>query len=348
MASMRNQSQDNLGLLLGMTSAIETGGQPLDPAAVLGTLLDELRNKRNVAPSGASLTVAIALCDELAAHLRSLTPAEVISACDSTCTTSESDSEAPSHSKSRPSAKTRARFRRHQQQQQLQQQQQQQQQELELHQEPQPQWQQWQQQWQEQQQQWQEQHTPGTPLPGLLEQQQQQFRQSLWNGGWLMAPMAPIGPMVAPMAQPNAGVGVVVVDGRGDGRGGGRGGGRGRHRIAEQHEEYCQPVGSAQTFTRAMWSGGWQMVPLAQVQEAPELPQQARSADGGGAMHTEGEAGGGLKQRVLRCMKVRRWQRCQAVWTEWMRAGDSAAEMMGTTDDVEPEGVHAWYTPPSM
>ena len=290
-----------------------------DPVAVLSSLLGHLRDGKAAAPSSTTAAAALALCEELSNHLRALTispsAGPLSTACDSQCTTSESDSETSSKSvsKSRPSARSRARLRRQQQQQQQQQpdslgrfvaQQQQQ---------PPPprhahdpamqqaqhdewqQWQQWQWQWREHQQ------LPSQPLPGVLEQQEQHFRSSLWNGQWLVMPVAP---PHASMSAPPSHVAMPAVAAGGGGPVGGYAMQAPPH-VMIRNGRHEMVIADDATFRQVMWTGGWHVVPRASL---------------------VGAHGADIKTRVQRCMKVHRWERMQRVWTEWMRGIEEEAQ----------------------
>ena len=284
---------------------------PLDPVAALSALLGSLRDGSTAQPSYATAAHALSLVEELAAHLRTLTrtascgaePAatavSIIPACDSQQTTSESDSDnyASSHSKSRPSARSRARMRRQQQQQQqAQQAQAQPQPQHETQTEP------WQQQWQQWQWQWRE-HRPCLPLPGVIEAQEHHFRQSLWNGQWLVVPVAP--PLTTGISAPGTPELVVL--------------------------EAPVPQPKPEDFRHAMWSGEWRMVPLSYSQGQPLPPQYGVAANGAmdpalGVPATERARYLPFRLRVQRCMRVYRWQRMQRIWTEWMRSSGTQAD----------------------
>ena len=280
---------------LAVRSDVAIMSQDQDPVEVLSSLLSDLRDGKLAAPSRTIATAALALCDELSNHLRTLTlspSASLLStACVLQCTSSESDSETPSKgtSKSRPSARSRARLRRQQQQLLLLQQPQhdpaQQAQHVEWQQQ---QWQQWQWQWREHQQ------LPRQPLPGVLEQQEQHFRSSLWNGQWLVMPVAP------PHATtPSSHVAMAAVAASGGGPAGG---------YPMQLSTHGMVVTDDTTLRQATWTGGGGVMPRA---------IRASMA----ATH-----GVDLKTRVQRCMKVHRWERMQRVWTDWMRLSSSREE----------------------
>jgi hypothetical protein len=227
-------------------ATLDKSPMPVEPAAVIGDLLDRLRSDIPApALSNESITLALTLCNELSLHLRTLLPRPeaLETACDSICTTSESETEGATYSKSRPSAKARARQRRQMQQAQ--------QQQVEEQTQEQQQWQQWQ-QWQSQ---WQWQHSAGVAANQLqerFEQLEQQFRSSLWNGGWNMVPTSP-----------HSSAATHAIPGKGGSKG------RGRSQPVAQpawHELTDSQTASDTSFRQAMWSGSWQMVPRPQVQ----------------------------------------------------------------------------------
>ena len=264
--------------------------QPRDPVAVLSTLLGQLRDGKTSVSSSSAVT-ALALCEDISDQLRALimppAAAPLATACDSQCTTSESDSDSTvkGPSKNRPSARSRARLRRNQQQAQYS--------ESQRHYDE---WQQWQSQWRESQ-------PMSQPLPGVIEQQEQHFRSSLWSGGWVVVPVAPIVPPGA--GGPIAGATPIVT--------------QSTEAMAENianrgalvgHAPSMQvaDVSDAIAFQQGMFSGGWQAVPATNM-----------AATGTSAPTP-------FKERAQRCMKVYRWQRMQNVWTEWMRDAGSDRE----------------------
>jgi hypothetical protein len=190
---------------------------------------------------------------------------------DSACATSESDSDHMStHSRSRPSARARARLLRRQQEQR----QQVQDEEQEGHEHLQGgsaghadlQWQQWQWQWQAMGT-----HAPGQPLPFLHEYQEQQeehFRSSLWNGGWVMAPIALAAPIVASRSPPPP---QHTYDPR---RPSAASTQPRRLRHARDQPPRVRAPPSEATFQQQLWSGGWQMVPLQEEQPSSATSPQ--------------------------------------------------------------------------
>ena len=297
----------------------EAIGTSIDPAVILGELLEKLRDPAVAPPSDAAAEAAIELCGQLAAHLRmSLNSPGLVmmqvtaadgpaaeaepnagagtccapaAACtcaaseagtDSACVTSESDSDHTStHSRSRPSARARARLlrRRQEQGQQEQEQEQHGQQQLLQGASTGPadlQWQQW--QWQ-----WQgigtHTHAPGQPLPRLQEhqvQQEEHFRSSLWNGGWVMAPVALAAPMAVPMAAPMApSPPYHPYDPR---RPAATSSAQQPQRLRHARDQppRVRAPPSEAAFQQQLWSGGWQMVPL-QEEPSSETPARAQS-----------------------------------------------------------------------
>ena len=300
----------------------EAIGTSIDPAVILGELLEKLRDPAVAPPSDAAAEAAIELCGQLAAHLRmmSLKPSPGLvmmqvtaadgpaaeaepnagagtccataAACtcaaseagtDSACVTSESDSDHTSTlSRSRPSARARARLlrRRQEQGQQEQEQEQHGQQQLLQGASTGPadlQWQQW--QWQ-----WQgigtHTHAPGQPLPRLQEhqvQQEEHFRSSLWNGGWVMAPVALAVPMAVPMAAPMASPSPPYhpYDPR---RPAATSSAQQPQRLRHARDKppRVRAPPSEAAFQQQLWSGGWQMVPL-QEEPSSETPGRAQS-----------------------------------------------------------------------
>jgi hypothetical protein len=330
-----------------------------DPVAVLNALLHDIRDATPAKPSNATIEAALQLCTELTAHLHSLRGCEAApntdssarspltitmpvaceSQCTSQCTTSESDSESHARSKNRPNSRARARARRAQLSQEQQQEEEEevvvgytearQQRRVAMQPELQPElhpsdtsvpW-----MW----------HAPNQQLPGLMEQQEQHFRESLWGGGWLMVPVPPQQPV------PNGGFQTPP--------------------FQEQHAAICDsgtqasayPASShdAGHFCQTMWNGAWHMMPLGcassgQAECAGESLVAGTSEEGAtGPVSYEHPCGTFLempqstppcapldaardapptfKKRVARCMKAHRWFRMQRVWTEWMR--DDAA-----------------------
>ena len=270
----------------------------------LRAILSDLRDGKGK-PSRAEVAESLTLCYDIVKQLRSMTDGgagqrkatELTSACDSL--TSGSDSEAGSSSaKARPSAKARARLRR-----------------------------------QFQQQQWQEQ----PPLPGVFEQQEQHFRESLWAGQWVVAPVVASPPKQSqqrppPPSQPEPP--------------------RARTTTAAERIARITHARDASAFREGMWTGGWQRVAIgeasAQPAAAAPVPEQEAELERmltvpatrphheripseelmlafgqqqwlmTAAAYTS-TGGPVFRQRVLRCLKVRRWLRMQRVWTEWMR-----------------------------
>ena len=250
------------------TAAVEAQGTAsgqtpaVDPAATLRDLLDRLRAAPGDSPAlpKASIDASLSLCFEVQAHLHKLQlagaggvepaagapppaagPAPICTtACAPDCgiCTSGSDSESSSASTNtkgnRPSAKARARLRRAQQQQ-LQEQQAQppsQAQQQYGGGAPMPQWQEWQWQWRDPMQ---------STVPFSQEQvaaMEQQFRSSLWSGGWQMAPMAMVSAgMPPPPLQPQPPPIQSVY-------------------VSEQHQQ--------NNVMQQMWTGGWHMMPSGQ------------------------------------------------------------------------------------
>lgn len=223
----------------------------VDPAATLRDLLDRLRAApRNSPPlPNASIDAALSLCFEVQAHLHKLQLAGASCPCGSDCgiCTSGSDSESSSSASTttkgnRPSARGRARLRRAQQAQMHEQQQ--------LQQPPPPmspvspqqhlggtapmqQWQEWQWQWRDPVM-----DPMQSAVPFSHEQvaaMEQQFRSSLWSGGWHMAPMVIAAttqpqPPLQPQPPPVQSV-----------------------YVSEQHQQ--------SNFMQQMWTGGWHMIP---------------------------------------------------------------------------------------
>jgi hypothetical protein len=281
---------------------------PPDPTTVLSALLDSVRSPRARKLERGSLERALGLCDELKTHLSGMLDGvvtaysgvaeavtgaqratELTAACDSQVTsesevTSESDTPTSTKPRSRPNAKTRARHLRRQQE---------------------WQWRQWQDQQGQQAQQAQQNHqaqqgqrhataSGSPPLPGVLEQQEQCFRESLWNGVWVVAPVVPAPETAAPHVAsppPGSASGDSVASAP-------------RARVSGGAPVRVPPALGHATFRAGMWGGSWQMV-TAQVEPS--------------------EAGRLLFQRrVQRCLKVHRWMRMQRVWTDWMRGQDES------------------------
>ena len=332
-----------------------------DVRAVLEDLLDGLRSGAIAPPSTTAATVCFKLCEELASHLCSLVGAApqpllakgagsfLPTACDSQCTTSESDSET-AHAKGRPSGRSRARFRRRQQQMQDQAPMT----SYELHQagfpvpsaaHAPPQWQQWQWAWQE--------HPNSAPLPGVLEQQEQQvqhFTQSLWSGGWVMVPVvpSPSGPSAAgtygvPALPPrSATVAVPAAEGtaaceqldasepcgahRGAaGAGGTAGGAEGETSgvVGGEQGGGSEVGGASGRLSLAVAS-----LAVAAAGHRTEMPPEPER---------QSRAEAQLRSLVIRAGSVRRWRLAQRVWTQWMRArasDRSDAESAGEASTV--------------
>ena len=148
----------------------------------------------------------------------------------------------------------------------------------------------------------------------MPEAQEQHFRQSLWNGEWLVVPVPPplTTVMPAPMAgSPESGVpaaaGAVVLE-----------------------APVPRAAPEAEDFRQAMWNGEWRMVPMSYSQPPPLPAHYVAAAEGvadppSGVPDTERARYLPFRLRVQRCMRVYRWQRMQRVWTEWMRASGSQA-----------------------
>ena len=305
----------------GVSSSARGGGSgsttlSVDPISMLNGLLTGLQEGTMLPPSEADVQAALDLCDKLSAHLRGLLPSQkaigestssmteplmmtssTVVGGSSTCATSESDSDAPMHSsKCRPSAKARARLRRQRQEQQHEQQHEQYEQHEQHEQQvadqgnadQQPQWQEWQWQWQDPST-----HQAAHPMANLAEQQEQ-FCASLWGGGWLMVPLAPM-PLVPQPSQPLASLHPPTW-------------------ASSQHQQHqhqhqqqrklrkgrakepapprLRVPTSETSFQQQMWSGGWQMVPRASRMYS--LQEEGGAADGyGGEDSKEADAGEG-------------------------------------------------------
>ena len=254
---------------------------PLSPTLTQSSMLAQLQALAQDAAAAAALTpeersealISIDRLKELVSSTAKESP--VASSCaapsatgdeqttESQCTTSESESDGAAtttHSRSRPSAKARARLRR-----QLQAQQQQQQQELGvlaaaaaegvLNNGP-PQHQQWHAWSPHPQTRWQPgglrygQENRHQPLPGLLEQQEQHFRESLWDGRWVVAPVLmpmPPQPTSHPMSQYNDNTGSNTN-------------GNNTNTAQPPRNAALAPARDEETFCLGMWAGSWQMV----------------------------------------------------------------------------------------
>ena len=263
------------------------------PAALLSALLERMRHNPDIQTPEAAARAALAVSEELSKHFRKIIGDNIshdLSGTDGTALTSSSDSEANTQSKNRPNAKTRARFRRKL----LRQQQQQQ-----IYQEgPDP--------WNYAQEGW---HQPVVaPLPDLMEQQEQHFRESLWSGGWIMVPVLPTCSPTEPSTEHSAGqlLGQAACSVQSSSR------------HARPNTVRAAMVRDEAQFRHAMWRGGWQMVPIADA-----LPENRSDSIDVRSATTQ------FQLRVNRCLKVHRWRRMQRVWTDWMREhaaleGDSA------------------------